>query len=103
MWFIAARSGQVSGPLKPCRDFSAKADMKIGQDDKKELSKKEDMQNGKQQESSKFRFDFIAKTIPGRVTFIRGGLRHKIFRRQEFQGKFDLFGIFRLGSIREDT
>jgi len=105
MWLIAARSGQVSGPLKPFKDFSGKADMKIGKDDKQELSKKEETQNGKQQESSRVRFDFIGKTIPGRVTFICGGLGNKIFRKREMVGKFDLlvFGLFQLCDIGEDT
>jgi len=32
MWSIAARSGIVSGPIKPFKDFSSKADIEIGRD-----------------------------------------------------------------------
>lgn len=90
IWFLAARSGQVSGQYKPFRDFSTKADLKSRQDHEQQISKKDCMQDGHIQNTPKVKFYHIANTVPGRVTFICGGLEHKVFKRPGMLGKFDL-------------
>lgn len=72
MWFLASRSGQLSGIIKPFRDFSRKADMKIGRDEEEKVSKKENIQNGLKRDTRRIMFHFIANTIPGSVIFICG-------------------------------
>jgi len=105
LWSIAARSGAVSGPIEPVRDFSEGADDKLGQDVEEEASHKEEIDCTEKRHVPEVNFDAIAPTIPGVVTFICGGLGEKIFRKSAMRGKFDLlmFGIFHWDGIDENA